>query len=83
MDCPINTRRSSCSEWRGSTIVIDNGSPNAVLASSKETPCFPIFAEAFLRSHSNKSAIGCQIPSFSGAVIIDAEADHAAFDRRT
>ena len=36
---PIRTMRSSSCEWSGSSIVLDNGSRNAVIASSNETSC--------------------------------------------
>lgn len=39
-------------------IVIDSGSANAVLASSKETPCFRTFADALRGSHKKRSPIG-------------------------
>jgi hypothetical protein len=42
MDVPISTYRSSPVECSGSSIVFDKGSRNAVLASSKDTPCLAI-----------------------------------------
>lgn len=51
-DCPIVIRRSSVAEWRGSSMVRDNGSPNTVATSSKETPCFFRFPYALCSSHS-------------------------------
>ena len=38
--------------------MLPNGSPKAVAASSKVTPCFRAFAAAFCGSHSNVRAIG-------------------------
>lgn len=49
---PISTDRSSSSEESGSRIVLESGSPKAVAASSKETPCFSRLRAAFSRSHS-------------------------------
>ena len=39
-------------------MTLPKGSPKAVAASSKVTPCFRAFAAAFCGSHSNVSAIG-------------------------
>ena len=52
-DIPIKRRRSSESEWSGSEIVTESGSPNAVTASSNEMPCLSTFCRAFSASHSN------------------------------
>lgn len=43
----------SPTEWSGSGIVLANGSPKTVVASSNETPCFLAFSAAFLTSHVN------------------------------
>jgi hypothetical protein len=39
LERPTSKKRCSDSEWSGSLIVIDNGSPNTVLASENEMPC--------------------------------------------
>src|SRR6266481_5038426 len=44
--------RSSAWEWAGSKIVIDNGSPNTLDASSKSTLCLAKLALALFSSHS-------------------------------
>lgn len=50
---------SSSSEWSGSGIVAENGSPKTVAASSNETPCFFRFEEALFLSHSKLSIYRC------------------------
>ena len=54
-DCPNLYRRSSCTECPRSSPSNPPGSKNAVLASSKETPCLSSLLFAFLESHSNIS----------------------------
>jgi hypothetical protein len=44
---PSSRNRASSSEWSGSSIVIESGSPNAVDASSKLSPCFSSLPAAF------------------------------------
>jgi hypothetical protein len=51
-DIPNTINRCSLSEWSGSGMFIDNGSPKAVTASAKETPCLLRLACAFFASHS-------------------------------
>lgn len=51
-DLPMITNRLSFSEWIGSAIVKDKGSPKTVTASSKDTPCFLRFWTALCWSHS-------------------------------
>lgn len=47
------TKRSSSSEWSGSSMTLALGSPNTVLASTKATPCFRSLEAALTGSHSN------------------------------
>src|SRR5205823_5428935 len=54
---PMITKRSSSVECSGSAMVKDSGSPNTVVASSKETPCRSTFCPAFSSSHSKVSPI--------------------------
>ncbi len=51
-DVPIKTKRCSPIEWRGSSTIPPNESPNVLEASSKLTPCFALFLAAFPGSHS-------------------------------
>ncbi len=53
--CPMRIQRSSPTEWSGSGIVMERGSPKAVAASAKSTPCLRRFAAALARSHMNWS----------------------------
>src|SRR5439155_21605602 len=56
-DMPRSTKRFSETDRSGSAMVIESGSRNTVLASSKETLCFLELSLAFDGSHSNSSAI--------------------------
>ena len=44
----MSINRCSCSEWSGSSMVMENGSPKTDLASSKPALCFLRFSSAFL-----------------------------------
>jgi hypothetical protein len=52
-DIPIVMKRTSNSECLASGIVAASASPNTVLASSNETPCFRRLRASFSGSHSN------------------------------
>ena len=53
--------RSSAAEWSGSGIVIESGSPNAVAASAKLTPCLRTLAAAFRASHAKRRGMAQSI----------------------
>src|SRR5437867_3061836 len=52
---PSRTKRSSSSEWSGSSIRMALSSANAVMASSNGIPCRRRLAAAFRVSHSKRS----------------------------
>lgn len=54
-DAPNVTQRSSPKEWSGSRPVVAKESPNTVVASSKDTPCFRSLSLALPRSHVNRN----------------------------
>lgn len=52
---PVVRKRSSPSEYRGSSTVRASGSPKAVDPSANETPCFSWLMRSFSGSHSNST----------------------------
>src|SRR5687768_3644952 len=64
-ETPNVMNRCSSKEWSGSTSVLDRGSNRAVLASSKETPCFQTLDLALNGSHS-KVICRREVTAFAG-----------------
>ena len=54
---PVNRYRLSILECKGSEMVTDSGSLNALIASSKVTPCFLRLPASFSVLHENTSAM--------------------------